>query len=187
MFLLFHARTLDLFWRQEKNFLLPFLAWEKERKAKALTHKIGDKMMIACYVFDLDGTIADCSHRLHHIEKKDWRAFFADCDKDEPIRHIIDLVKQLWLNYSIIYVSGRSDECRDLTLLWMSDNGLPDGPIYMRKAGDHRPDHIVKSELLDQLLADGFQPIMAFDDRDQVVKMWRARGIPCAQVAEGNF
>ena len=38
-------------------------------------------------VFDLDGTLADCEHRLHHIDrhfdrdgmktKPDWRAFFA--------------------------------------------------------------------------------------------------------------
>lgn len=29
-------------------------------------------------VFDLDGTLADCEHRIHHITKepKDWRAFF---------------------------------------------------------------------------------------------------------------
>jgi len=28
---------------------------------------------------------------------------------------------------------------------------------------------------------------MVFDDRDQVVEMWRANGIPCFQVAPGNF
>ncbi len=46
---------------------------------------------------------------------------------------------------------------------------------------------IVKAELLDQIVADGFSPVMAFDDRNQVVEMWRARGIPCAQVAPGDF
>jgi hypothetical protein len=59
--------------------------------------------------------------------------------------------------------------------------------LYMRRRNDRRPDYIVKAELLDQLLADGYRPIMAFDDRDQVVKMWREKGVPCAQVAEGNF
>jgi hypothetical protein len=28
---------------------------------------------------------------------------------------------------------------------------------------------------------------MAFDDRNSVVKMWRDLGIPCAQVADGDF
>jgi hypothetical protein len=57
----------------------------------------------------------------------------------------------------------------------------------MRRRGDKRADFIVKGELLDKIIADGWQPIMAFDDRNQVVQMWRARGIPCAQVAEGDF
>jgi len=28
---------------------------------------------------------------------------------------------------------------------------------------------------------------MVFDDRDKVVNMWRENGIPCLQVAPGNF
>jgi hypothetical protein len=31
------------------------------------------------------------------------------------------------------------------------------------------------------------QPIMAFDDRDEVVKMWKSKSIPCAQIAEGSI
>ena len=59
--------------------------------------------------------------------------------------------------------------------------------LYMRAEMDHRPDHVVKFELLKQIVWDGYAPIMAFDNRDQVVKMWRGIGIPCAQVAEGSF
>lgn len=59
--------------------------------------------------------------------------------------------------------------------------------LRMRRAGDHRPDDIVKREILDQMRADGWRPVMAFDDRARVVKMWREAGIPCAQVAEGDF
>lgn len=49
--------------------------------------------MTPCYLFDIDGTIADISHRIHHIkgETKDWRSFFAACDGDLPILHIIEL------------------------------------------------------------------------------------------------
>lgn len=144
--------------------------------------------MTDCYIFDIDGTIADCSHRIHHIEAKDWRAFFAACGDDKPIPHIIGLAQDLKRSGKhIIYVSGRSDECSEQTARWLDEHKLPVGRKYMRKAGDHRPDNLVKAELLDQVVADGYRPIMVFDDRDQVVKMWRARGIPCAQVAEGDF
>jgi phosphoglycolate phosphatase-like HAD superfamily hydrolase len=143
-----------------------------------------------CYLFDLDGTLADCSHRLHHIKNspKDWRAFFKACIDDAPIKHMVDLAQQLEQSgVSIVYVSGRSDEVRHETLEWLSLYRLPDGALYMRKAGDFRADDVVKLELLQQIRADGWRPIMAFDDRDRVVKMWRANGVPCAQVAEGDF
>lgn len=157
--------------------------------------------MKRCYLFDIDGTIADLSHRLHYItgETKDWRAFFAAAHADVPIPHMIELAKRLWATIPIIFVSGRSDECKEATMDWLTAQGFgfmtghgPGEPrytwnLYMRKAGDHRPDNLVKSNLLDMIIADGWTPIMAFDDRDQVVKMWRDRGVPCAQVAPGDF
>lgn len=143
-----------------------------------------------CYIFDIDGTIADLSHRLPHIqnEPKDWDAFFGACLGDTPIDHICELVRTLRdADQPIVLVSGRSDQCREHTEIWLAWQGLDGLPLYMRREGDRRPDHLVKADLLDKLRADGFQPIMAFDDRNQVVEMWRAAGIPCAQVAPGDF
>jgi predicted secreted acid phosphatase len=143
-----------------------------------------------CYLFDIDGTIADCSHRIHLIEQqpKDWRAFFASVKDDAPIPHTIELARHLAkAGMTIVFVSGRSSECREQTSLWLANSGLPGGPLYMRKEGDHRDDSIVKIELLAKLREDGFDPVMAFDDRDRVVAAWRGVGIPCAQVAPGNF
>jgi hypothetical protein len=57
----------------------------------------------------------------------------------------------------------------------------------MRKKGDYRDDAVVKIELLQQIRADGFNPLIAFDDRNRVVDAWRANGIICAQVAPGDF
>jgi predicted secreted acid phosphatase len=147
------------------------------------------RMAIRCFLFDIDGTVANLSHRLHHIQKapKDWDAFFDACRDDTPIAAIVSLAVHLQSTSTIVYVSGRSDRTRESTVWWLKQHGINNGPIYMRKEGDRRPDNIVKSELLDQILADGYEPIMVFDDRNQVVKMWRERGIVCAQVAEGDF
>ncbi len=152
-----------------------------------------------CYIFDIDGTIADLSHRLHHIqgETKNWDAFFDACSGDKPISHVLDLAHHLSGDTDIVFVTGRAERCREATASWLKAH-LPNGAgwdwsedfkldLYMRADGDHRHDNVVKSELLDRILADGYRPLMAFEDRDQVVKMWRERGIPCAQVAEGDF
>lgn len=84
--------------------------------------------MTACYLFDIDGTLADCSHRLHHIQSspKDWRTFFSECKGDFPIPHIIGLALDLErAGAAIVYVSGRSDECRELTEAWLAQHRLP--------------------------------------------------------------
>ncbi len=143
-----------------------------------------------CYLFDIDGTLAENGHRFHHIAgpgPKDWDAYFAACGDDSPIEHICDLLWSLGTNIAIVLVSGRSDVCREATEVWLARHNLRYAALYMRKAGDHRPDDELKIEMLAQLRADGFEPIMAFDDRNRVVKAWRAAGVPCAQVAEGDF
>lgn len=147
--------------------------------------------MAACYIFDIDGTLADLSHRLHHIQKepKDWDAFFAGCPDDAPLGHVCQLAADLMANgRRLVFVSGRSDAVREDTIRWLRKHtGVGLVALYMRAAGDHRPDNKVKIELLEKIRADGWEPIMAFEDRTQVVDMWRANGVPCAQVAPGDF
>ena len=143
-----------------------------------------------CYIFDIDGTLADLTHRLHHIQKqpKDWQSFFACVADDVPITHICQLARDLSMAGAVlVYVSGRSDECRQATADWLVRHSLPKGRLYMRAEGDHRADDIVKAELLADLRSHGYEPVMAFDDRNRVVQQWRTNGVPCAQVADGDF
>lgn len=145
--------------------------------------------MKKCFLIDIDGTIADGGHRLHHIQKepKAWDDYFKACNADVPITHMRDVVIGLSEHFQIVYVSGRSDLVREQTVAWLEQYGFPCNALYMRKQGDHKNDDKLKIELLAQVRADGFEPIMAFDDRNRVVKAWRDAGIPCAQVAEGDF
>jgi len=144
------------------------------------------------YLFDLDGTLADLTHRLHFISNgnKDWDGFFAACDDDCPIQTVVDTCRLLKkAGATILLVSGRSDAVRDKTWKWLKDCEVPFDGLYMRKAGDHRQDNIVKSELLDELAAtwDIKKIVGVFEDRNQVVEMYRERGLRVFQVAEGNF
>ena len=147
------------------------------------------------YIFDLDGTLANISHRLHFIknEKPDWDAFYNACDKDEPIENTIDLLQDIYVSgcANIIILSGRSDQCKEKTIEWLKKNigGQIFWTLFMRKKGDHRPDVEVKQEWLNEWLKHHNKEEIAgvFEDRKQVVDMWRKNGITCYQVAEGNY
>jgi phosphoglycolate phosphatase-like HAD superfamily hydrolase len=141
------------------------------------------------YVFDIDGTLSDTTHRQHLIPK-DWPAFFAACDRDPPIPHMIEVASHIAGADDILFATGRSEDVREKTLAWLRAHlgmWIFSEDLYMRPSGDHRADTIVKSELMDQVIADGWTPVMVFEDRTSVVNMWRERGIPCCQVAPGDF
>lgn len=144
------------------------------------------------YLCDIDGTLADLTHRLHFIQTKpaDWDAFFLACEEDTPIMEVISTVQSLKKSGAeILLLSGRSEIARDLTLKWLDKHEVPCDALYMREEGDHRQDNIVKEEFLDDLFTKWprEQVVAVFEDRKQVVEMYRRRGLRVFQVAEGEF
>lgn len=144
------------------------------------------KKIILC---DLDGTLADCQHRVPLILEtpKRWTEFFAACGGDSPIQHVIDLVNTLRGQYEIWITSGRSDECRDETMRWLWRHGVHFDRLIMRPADDHIDDGLLKPSWIDRGIIPRHRVAFALDDRDRVVDAWRALGIPCFQVAPGDF
>lgn len=144
-----------------------------------------------CYIFDIDGTIADNSHRQHFVqqEKKDWKAYNALMAHDTPHWQVIHVARALDLGaHPIVICTGREEVYEEITREWLEIHAVPYQHLLMRGEKDYRPDEIVKVEMLAHILnVLKLKPAMAFDDRDKVVAMWRANGVPCAQVAEGNF
>lgn len=142
-------------------------------------------------IVDIDGTLADLSHRLHFIadpKKKDWDGFFAAAVDDKPIGPVVDMVLGLSQSCRLVIVTGRPEWTRNATQVWLRDHaGLNGYPLYMRATEDRRDDSIVKLEILKQIRADGYRPELAIDDRKRVVAMWRKAGITCAQVADGDY
>jgi hypothetical protein len=141
-------------------------------------------------IMDIDGTLADLTHRRHFVatKPKNWPAFDKGIPDDTPHEDIIYLNNLLFrAGHQIIISSGRSDRQRVQTEDWLTKYGVCYQAIYMRRDGDYRSDDIVKEEMLEQMIKDGWDPKMAFDDRQRVVDMWRRRGIRCLQVAPGDF
>lgn len=151
------------------------------------------------YIFDLDGTLANCEHRqcflLNEDDPERWRKFYAACDLDLPNTPVISTMKRLRDAGADIWVfSGRSDEVRDKTIDWLAQHTpfwryeLNEGALTMRPAGDFTPDHELKAQWLERMLVDDRERLVAvFDDRKSVVDMWRSKGVACFQVAPGEF
>lgn len=142
-------------------------------------------------LFDIDGTLADIEHRRSFLRRNspDWKQFNAEMGSDTPNQPIVQLYLVLWESskYNIELVTGRNEEFRKITENWLVWNEIPFNKIHMRKDKDNRPDHIIKKEILDELLKSGYEIEFVVDDRQQVVDMWRANGIVCLQCDVGDF
>jgi len=144
-------------------------------------------------VFDLDGTLADCSHRIHMIgsgseerDHPDWDAFYRACVHDKPTMPIINTLiafrnggarGEIW--------TGRSDLVHAETENWLQRHCIaPHLLKNMRPHGTHSSDAEMKRLWL---FGCDDVPNLVFEDRQRVVDMWREEGIRCCQVAQGDF
>lgn len=146
--------------------------------------------MTKVIVFDIDGTLADMEHRRHWVinKPKNWKAFFAVQHEDPPHEEIVWLAQKLAGPDSVVIAcTGRSSEFRKVTETWLKEQNVNLAEIFMRKIGDHRPDYIVKVELLNEIRAKYGEPYLWVDDRKSVVDAIRAEGVRVLQVCEGNF
>lgn len=147
-------------------------------------------------ICDLDGTLADCTHRRHYVETKpkNWDAFYAGVKDDQvnlPVAHLLETYlthRDVLINRTrLIFCTGRPRRCGADTVKWLMKVGIHTyHALYMRADGDFRADYIVKQEMLDKHI-DKDRVLFVLDDRQQVVDMWRRNGLTCFQVAPGNF
>ena len=143
-------------------------------------------------IFDVDGTLMDIEHRRHFVTQrpKDFDAF-RDPEvvmQDTPNKEIFELAKALKdAGNRIIVSTGRNKRQRATTLKQLMMNGLVFDAMYMRGDTDFRPDDELKKGFLIKMKEDGFNPVMAVDDRQQVVDMFRAEGLRVLQVDRGDF
>ena len=142
-------------------------------------------------VFDVDGTIADNSHRQHHLmgEKKDWKSYNATMADDGLIEDVSQLLVTMSMTHEVILCTGREEVFRSVTWTWLEKHrvGKYIQDLYMRPEKDYRSDAIVKVELLNKIIKEYGKPKFWFDDRQQVVDAIRAEGVRVLQVAPGDF
>ena len=154
-----------------------------------------------CIIVDIDGTISD------NTRNRGW----FDGDKvyeDTPKTKVLDVIDAFCsLKFPSVFIfSGRENtgKCYAETLRWLNEKVWPhylnfafackqtpiineDKFLTLRKENDHRKDAIIKKEMFDKIVKDRYNVLAVFDDRNQVVEMWRSLGLQVFQVAPGDF
>jgi len=152
---------------------------ELKNKYHRLFH-LDKKPVIIC---DLDGTIAKMNGRSPY----EWNRVHED-QLNEPLDLVLNSIAKEHYDKEMIFLSGRDGICYDATLAWLKKHNLKVDALLMRKPKDMRPDWVVKLEILEnEIISKGKVPILSFDDRDSICRLWRHLGIPCYQVDFGDF
>lgn len=99
-------------------------------------------------IFDLDGTLADCEHRRHFVQrthcyacgnneaygemvgctcmkqefKPNWKAFYEACDQDTEIQSVVSVFHDMHRCENKVQIwSGRCESVREKTEKWLID------------------------------------------------------------------
>ena len=144
-------------------------------------------------IFDLDGTLALIDSRkeisIGDDGKMDWDTFFNPkmISLDDPNQPVIDMANMLFSQgYTIYIFSGRSDVTYQATIDWLNKHNVNFDLLQMRPQNHlYMKDSDLKQMWLDTIGVDNVA--MVFDDRNQVVDMWRQNGLQVFQVADGDF
>ena len=161
-------------------------------------------------ICDIDGTVALMKGKRTPYE---YHKAFED-EPNVPVIQALEAMTQYYSRYYkgeeiwIIFTSARENrelefdisistynngkhlkDVGELTEAWVN-KWIGESEYHrfiFRKAEDYRKDAFVKFEIGKDILTE-FDILCVFDDRNQVVDMWRnGLGLQCFQVADGNF
>lgn len=141
-----------------------------------------DPALPDCIIVDVDGTIAIMNGR----GPFEWHRV----GEDRPNQPVIEIVWGFRNKAHLLYVSGRDEVCQRLTEDWITGNvgpAISTTRLFMRPAGDMRDDRIIKREIYEREIQGKYNVLFVLDDRNKVVQQWREMGLPCFQVADGDF
>src|SRR5918994_7660473 len=124
--------------------------------------------MRECVIFDLDGTFAFLGDR------SPYDASRAEHDEvNQAVHFVYEAIRSGKPETAVLLVSGREDRWRAETERWLERHGIIAEGLFMRRAGDRRKDTGVKREIYEGHIAGHYTVRVVFDDRDQVVRLWR--------------
>ncbi len=147
-------------------------------------------------IVDIDGTLSNGSHRLHHIlgEKPDWVSFMNPdlMAEDSPYPYAREGLNYLRSHgYEIIFLTGRNERHRLVTEAWLNkhmDRQILDETVLMRgkpyentAASEYKEAQLLhlKKHYIENTYSDLDHPysLTFFEDDPFVARMYRKHGI----------
>lgn len=128
---------------------------------------------------DIDGTLADISHRVHKYPKdthdgEQWREFFRGVGADAIIEPVAEIVRGLFLQgHEIIVATARPEYIRYETTTWLKQHGIPCRELWMRVDNDIRSAPDIKRDMIYFLSGEGRMPHLAIDDDPRNIEMFQ--------------
>jgi hypothetical protein len=137
-----------------------------------------------CILVDVDGVLSNHAWRLPlilELSPPDWAGFYERQVNDPPIKATVEIIRLLSARYVVFILTARPDKFLGATLDWLHEKQVPFLQVMMRTEGDERDADEVKYEMIEEIRRRGFEPVMAFEDHPETVRMYRALGITTFQ------
>lgn len=153
---------------------------------------------VAAVILDLDQTIAQAGDReiFYSTQPRNYAAAEAAVHFDELKTNVyasihkefpLDILKNNRYHYHVILTARSGTKiCRENTLKWLREKKIEHNGLYMRTPGDHRPDYVIKRELLEKIRIEFPIIAAAYDDQPLVVNMFLEAGVQRVFQVEGD-
>lgn len=139
-------------------------------------------------IFDIDGVLAEKS------PDRDFRDYHKVID-DLLIKQIVPTL-DMYMNYlhwyEIIFITGRKEYCRDMTMSWLITQFMSifnwheqhatnmmkyHYKLFMRGDDDYRKAEVLKKEIYDNHIKGKYDVEAVYEDDIDVCRMWKKEGL----------
>lgn len=150
--------------------------------------------MKRAYIIDIDGTIAKKApdRDIHDFSRVGEDTLYED------VANILYMIQEYYsIHYTgeyfreervpliqMIYVTARNETCREQTESWLLHNNFRVDELYMRGKYNQRKDVEVKKNIYWQHIHNKYEIMGVFEDRNNIVDMYRELGLTVYQVRE---
>lgn len=143
-----------------------------------------------CVVVDIDGVIADGSHRQYLLQQDPprWKTFFLHSDSDEPIAGSKALLESFNPQWVVVLLTARPHYVAERTRIWLDEKGFRWDLLITRARSDgglKSPEF--KKRSIAELETAGLATQLAIDDDARNISAFEQIGLEALYLHSGYY